>query len=585
MQRAAVFIGVRRTGNLPELQDAVGSARRMHAWALTQGLVDKRSALLVTDAKEPVTQPGLLASVQQLIEKIQPEQLVIYFSGHGVALNGEQWLLSDAPVNPSAAIDLRMSADVAETGEVPHVVFLSDACRTAPAGIEAQRIVGGSIVPNSLTGEQRFVDVFYACGLGKPSLEIQDGEVSAKNYRAVFTEVLLEALKGNYPGVYLPFAEGESEKGFYADPRQLRNTLHDEVPRRIRSKRLKALYNQIPTASVSSDPGTWLARLDKLPRPRRRRAPAKRPGTGEGMIPDLAVDPAPPPQDEVPTPRRRRQASMLAAERTVRTRVRDTAQELADPHGPDHFESGCGIKVRGASVVEVVGPPDVPLELLDPQVVRVSLWPRRSGTAVVRLDSGDVAVVPLVHEFLTGLTLDEGELISVEIEPSTYSQRYGEFDAQKDQIRHLRAQVAAASAFGRFDPQGSEFDELARSLQQLKGLDPALAVYAGHSYYARGEVARIAEMSEYLYADLQIRLFDLELLARKLIGRQPRKEEQVLPSFPLLGQGWSLARSHSTRMPAGLTELPSLVRDSLWTLYAPEAFPLLQQALEKGRIR
>jgi hypothetical protein len=114
MQRAGIFVGVKRTGNLPELKDAVESARRMHKWAVTQGMVDGESAVLATDETDPVTPDALSEAVERMINYTQPEQLVIYFAGHGVTLRrGEQWLLSKAPGNPNHAVDLSWSIDAA----------------------------------------------------------------------------------------------------------------------------------------------------------------------------------------------------------------------------------------------------------------------------------------------------------------------------------------------------------------------------------------------------------------------------------------------------------------------------------------
>lgn len=40
MVRAGVFIGVDKTGNLQRLSDAATGAKRMHEWALAQGMPD-----------------------------------------------------------------------------------------------------------------------------------------------------------------------------------------------------------------------------------------------------------------------------------------------------------------------------------------------------------------------------------------------------------------------------------------------------------------------------------------------------------------------------------------------------------------
>ena len=58
------------------------------------------------------------------------DQLILYFSGHGLWLKGyEVWLLSDAPETPFAAISVTSCIASARNGSTPHVVIFSDACR------------------------------------------------------------------------------------------------------------------------------------------------------------------------------------------------------------------------------------------------------------------------------------------------------------------------------------------------------------------------------------------------------------------------------------------------------------------------
>ena len=55
MSRAGVFIGVDQTGGLQRLNDAAAGARRMHAWAVSQGMPDKTHARLITDESGKVS--------------------------------------------------------------------------------------------------------------------------------------------------------------------------------------------------------------------------------------------------------------------------------------------------------------------------------------------------------------------------------------------------------------------------------------------------------------------------------------------------------------------------------------------------
>jgi hypothetical protein len=75
--------------------------------------------------------------------------MVIYFSGHGFVLqSSEYWMLSDALEDPNAAISLDDSIVHARKSAIPNVVFISDACRSAPESLQLTQIHGSVIFPN-----------------------------------------------------------------------------------------------------------------------------------------------------------------------------------------------------------------------------------------------------------------------------------------------------------------------------------------------------------------------------------------------------------------------------------------------------
>src|SRR6185369_10347932 len=115
MIRAGVFVGVDKTGNLQKLKDAAAGAKRMHEWALKQGMVATAQAKLITDADGTKVTPDLVYdAIKEILDGAGVDQLVLYFAGHGVNINrGEHWLLSDAPVKTSAAINVSGSVELA----------------------------------------------------------------------------------------------------------------------------------------------------------------------------------------------------------------------------------------------------------------------------------------------------------------------------------------------------------------------------------------------------------------------------------------------------------------------------------------
>src|SRR6516162_5267838 len=129
MKRAAVIIGIDKTGDLPKLNDAARGAQLMEKWAREQGM---DSVYVLTDTEKPVDASAIKNAIKKLVDAANIGQLVVYFAGHGVnRQRHEYWLLSDAPDDPNAAVNVAGSVGLAATCGIPHIVLISDACRTA----------------------------------------------------------------------------------------------------------------------------------------------------------------------------------------------------------------------------------------------------------------------------------------------------------------------------------------------------------------------------------------------------------------------------------------------------------------------
>ena len=95
MKRAAVILGVGRTGNLPALQAVASSAKAMANWVVSQGFMEPK---VLTDETQPVSIRAVTETIKAFVDLGTIEQLVVYFSGHGVNIRyGEHWMLSGAP--------------------------------------------------------------------------------------------------------------------------------------------------------------------------------------------------------------------------------------------------------------------------------------------------------------------------------------------------------------------------------------------------------------------------------------------------------------------------------------------------------
>ena len=256
MNRAAILIGVQEPAILPELSAVWTGVEEMKNWGLAQG-IECRS---ITDQLGPVSFQDIYDAVNEFADpEKRVQQLLVYFAGHGVNKNyGEYWLLSHAIEDPNAAINVEGSLKRAQYCCVPHVVLISDACRTAVNSIQAAGIVGGSIFASPKGRPAVDVDQFYATQLGEPAFEISDSPAATPKFTAIYTHVMLEALRGEHRDL----AEWDGSLGKQViRPRPLEQFLFSELPKRV--YRLTAGANprsQTPDAIIQSHEA-WLSAL------------------------------------------------------------------------------------------------------------------------------------------------------------------------------------------------------------------------------------------------------------------------------------------------------------------------------------
>lgn len=233
MKRAAILIGIDKTGNLPRLHDAASGARRMEQWALAQG-IDPKLIHTFTDEAGPVEVGEVKRAIRKLVESGTIEQLIVYFAGHGVNIRyGEYWLFTDAPDDPQAAVNVDGSIALARQAGIPHVVLISDACRTAAEGIQAQLITGSEIFPNNpVGGTEQPVDIFFASTLGMPAAEVKDPLATSSTYKAVYTGALVDALDGKDIAI-VEKAMLDGKVVYLVRPRPLKKSLQTLMTRRL----------------------------------------------------------------------------------------------------------------------------------------------------------------------------------------------------------------------------------------------------------------------------------------------------------------------------------------------------------------
>ncbi|MDP5184040.1 caspase family protein [Blastococcus sp. BMG 814] len=579
MKRAAVLIGVRQAGRLPRLQ-AVGAALELMAvWARSQGM-DPVTTL--SDEKgHPVDTRSVYAAIDAVVSRETVDQLVVYFAGHGIN-NGhsEYWLLSESPENPNEAVNVAGSAVLAERCGVPHVVLVSDACRTAPDSIHALAVTGGQVFRNRMPSSDGggCVDQFYACRLGDPAFEFRDPEAASRTYRSLYTEVLAEALTGRHPGLVAADPGGDGTG--IVRPWQLKRGLGPLVTDRLTSHGLGLMLSQSPDARLTSDPETaWLSRV-KL---QRKLGPPSLRDPGD-VAPDRPVEKAG--VDDLAVAASRLIGRLTVGE-LILTEVTDqllatgapgadvlrhAALGLAHDPGPRRLAAPAALAVRGSAVVEAMSPHGA-TEILGGAFVRV--FPASESVAAVevavQLADGSCTLVPAFRDRIGTLQMRDGQLADVAYEPMEGSP--AQLDAgQRSRLRAVRAVVAAASRFGVLDLAGPEGPLLAEVVAETA--DVSLAVYVAYGLQDAGRGQLVDRVRTVVAQRTGTSVFDLELLAQ----RPPRA---TTPGLPLLSRGWPLNVTHSPDPVFQKYEAMNRV-PSLWTLFARGEWDRLRRTLAEG---
>jgi len=576
----------------------------MEHWALAQGLPPRR-VLVFTDEQQPVDIGDIKRAIRALVESAAIEQLIVYFAGHGVNIRyGEYWLLSDAPVDPSAAVNVEGSIVLARRSGIPHVVFISDACRTAAEGIQAQGVTGSEIFPNDpVPGPEQAVDVFFATTLGRPALEVKDPAAASASFRAVYTQALLDAVSGRIPAAVKP-AERDGRKLKLVRPRPLKSCLLAELPRRLVALALPLAVDQVPDARITSDDEAWLAQIDSLPP-----SPALDVGTpatpGAAPAAESSAKPSAEPSAEPSAPALRQSAQERfdAQLDALLRRGEDATVDRAEPRRPrmpgaeptsiPAWLPGpiCGIVVRGADVADCLGA----RASLDRHAGDIRLTLELAGTSenlLLVTGDGSGVFVPVARDLIATLVFDDGELVDVAYEPALGASYWQDFQRGAGHLRALRRLVASAARSGIFHPEAETAATLARQmhygLAQVGGVmvDPALALQVAYALYDQRRSDAIRDIGQALARELSLSFFDLALLAGDRQGAtSPTALHPTLrPPFPMLARGWALLSAAGVALPDGLEGIQRDLLPSLWTHFNPAGANRLRELMLARRL-
>lgn len=576
-KRAAICIGVDRAGSMPPLRAAAEGAKDFAAWAATQGcdtvaLTDENGGRVLVD--------DVFTAIQARVAPGTYSQLIVYFAGHGFlsAPDAEYWLLSRAPENPNEAVNLTRAIEDARNCSIPHVIFVSDACRSAANGHPLSGVTGGRIFPNApyrpVRGE---IDVFFATNPGDTALELPREE-AASGYAGIFTETLLESvtmpsedLVEQIPGP--PLLD-------VITTRKLKPLLESSVPLRaadhdVRNRQRPEVRpgTALPQYFAAVEPASIVRGLNALPAEGRGQ-----PTLGNAL---RAIRPAAFSAGETPSPPR---DVNLAA----RLGLHAEMGRLHEARGRARFETRTGFSLHGAQPRDVVAGG----WRVDPAFEENGAWhwrvypgpdrPHSSSVVLVFETAAGVRGIALavLPDFIGSVLVDDaGRVLSVNYVPSQNSWRYQEYQQREAEIEEMKAYVAVAARHGRFQVPPESAAKFANRIRQDKGLDPTLGLYAAYAYAQAGRYEDAHSVFRYMRDDALPVPFDVAMLATR-VEPACAAGRLTAPFAPMLSQGWALLAEGDPMFRPIHQELRAHLVPSLWTTLTSDGVAIAERFLQ-----
>jgi hypothetical protein len=626
MKRLVVLIGVQQPGGgLDALQSIGKCLADMRNWALSQGIASD-DIKIFTDVPDFLPPNAPVLSIDDIYNWIdhrardwQPaDQLLIYFSGHGMVVGGATlWLLPQAPDKAWEAVNLDSSKELATWSKFGHVVFIGDCCSTVADNEQFDMVRGAPILRN-IPPQQRTadkpVDILRAARPGKASLEATINGLKVSPY----TVQLVTALGGSPAKILEP---------------EIPNATMPVVLRiRKLAELLKVSVNEYMRANGIVPPGPpldsvvsttqWIALFPQLPAP--PSPPGFQPppdslvpgpsgpgptGGGTGMPIGLEPGNAGLPhfgkikfeEDTLKEP----EAISLTRENLFEPRSSITSLDenlleiangsLSEITGdawsskiPDgyHYETECGFYVTGTSVVSAVSRPGVACSRLSSQEVRVD--PEVMELVSIEFEGGGGVMVPAIARQIGFLHVEQGRLASLSYEPSGHgdpnrkSSYRQEFERKSSRVRNFRDTLLNVVTGGDVSFTNIKPKTLVNALKKINyggTVDFSSILSMSYLAYASQQSKRaIPLLAAYSQDRFGFVPFDFKILLT--LAKTTWDNFQFSPPFPLLTQGWSLLQATDESLPEDLVDLPKHYCNAAWTHFDASGIVLCRSYLE-----
>ncbi len=584
MCKCAIVIGVDKTGDLPVLQGAADGANQFASWAQNQGFTVK---LLTDEDGSMVSLPDVKRAVREFVNERKYSQLVVFFSGHGI-LKGpgyELWLLSGAPDDADDAVNVTGSINLARNTGIKHIVIISDSCRSRADTSRLHQIEGGVIFPNQApVTPMPVVDVFYATLPGDPALEVQSNEAT-RNYKGIFTDEMLNGLKGNVPEVIIEnTATSDTIDKWVVPSWELKPYLERKVPEVAANINIR--LNQDPDIRVESHSPRYLSAVAKPVSTPSRAPMAAAPSAPQRVAMRGAVD-------SVMTTHMLESTDPIAPshdanEEAIRTEFVDAVERIESAKGRIHFETGTGFSIIGEDPTRaIVTRSGFDLEPENNQhIIRIyqnagDFFPK---TVLVQFANGCGTALAVLPGFIGTVLIEKERIASIKYNPSEGTDDFHEFSYDLDRLEKRRAVISVASRNGIFRVDSDkDASRVADYLRVEKKSDPTLGLYASYAYAQAGRMKSIQSVYKYMNHQPVPVLYDVALLAGKLPANDIFSDipHTVAPLCPMLTQGWAYLDAFEDRIPKFVKELRRHLVPGLWTTFTPEGVDRLWAEIER----
>lgn len=583
--RAAIAIGVDRTGGLEPLAAAAKGALEVETWFKDEGY---QVTPLVDSDNHKVKVGDIFDAVSMALETVTLTTLVIYFAGHGYfSVGSEIWLLSGAGDNPGEAVNLGESTVAARRCGLANVVFVADTCRSVPQTLQANAVKGSSIFPIRTATVETQIDTFFATNPGDVAVEVAL-DAARKNYDGLFTKAL-RGLHERAPKEELVVLNHGGHDISVLPNRRLRRLVPDFFVREARA--IGAVISQTPSLRIESDEPFFVASAKAAPAITNRGGAAlvdpepRALGAGNArnmaraarnLIAKAELQPPPPIRDPGADPDE------------LRLTKEALAQRDAETHGGS--ETQCCVVISGGSIIAglCLGGPwgSVDNSGSADNLFRVHNaqhdWSpcTTPGSAVLRFNDGRGTVVATIPGYVVSLILKDGGLIGVSYTPAPGSARRHEYEYFKDQAEERRAIAATTARHGLLAMDREDAAKFADFIRVGKDIDPTLGIYAALAYANVGLGKDAVSVMRYMQESLSANLLDVWLLA----GADPaeRVRQPLVPVCPMLSQAWDYLRPNKVEIPAVLAAAAR--HQSLWTTFQPEAMDAIWAAEQAGEL-